>query len=273
MTFIRVLIARCIGALRKTRGDARLSDEIQTHLDLLADEHMARGMSPEEARFAARRTLGGVDQIKARHRDQRGFPSIEGWLQDVRFAFRLLRRERGFALTVTLVLGLGIGVYNLFFMVVYAHTLRGLPIPQANRVLYVSSLVDRVNDRGVSFRDFEDIRTAQQSFSGLVAFVSTSVNIGDEGRAPERFDGTYLTADGFSVLRLSPLLGRDFTAEDERPGAEPVVMLGASAWQSRYAGDPAIVGRRILVNGQPATVIGVMRDRSGFPATSTVWIP
>ncbi len=273
MTWLRVWVSRCAGLLRGTRQDARLADEIQAHLDLLADEHMSRGMAPEEARFAARRAFGGVDQIKSRYRDQRGFPSIESWRQDMRFAFRLLRRERGFTLTAVLVLAMGIGVNNLFFMLVYAHTLRGLPIRDAERVPSISSLVDHANDRPVSFRDFEDIRAVQRSFDGLAAFTQTPVNLGDEGRAPERFDATYVTANGFRVIGVSPTLGRDFTAEDDRPGAAPVVMLGRSAWESRYASDPSILERTVLVNGQPATVIGIMRDRSGFPSTSTVWLP
>jgi putative ABC transport system permease protein len=273
MTWIRVLISRCAGLLRRAPRDARLSDEIQAHLDLLADENVARGMSPEEARFAARRAFGGVEQIKSHYREQRGFPSIESWLQDVRFAFRLLRRERGFTLTVVLVLALGIGVNNMFFMLVYAHTLRGLQIPRADRVLHISSVADRANDRPMSLRDFEDIRSAQRSFDGLVAFVASPVNIGDEGRAPDRFDGAYLTVNGFKAVGVSPVLGRDFTTEDDRSGASPVVALGVSAWESRYGRDPSILGRTILVNGQPVTVIGVMPDRSGFPSTASVWLP
>jgi putative ABC transport system permease protein len=273
MTRIRVWWSRALDAVFRSRRDARLSEELQAHLDLLTEEHVAHGLSLKEARLAARKAFGGVDQVAARYRDQRGFPSVESWLQDVRFAFRLFRRERGFMLTVILVLAIGIGVNSMFFMLVYAHTLRGLPIREADRVLYVSSLVDRVNDRPMSFRDFDDLRATQRSFDGLVAFAQTPVNLGDEGRAPERLDGTYLTANGFRVIGVSPILGRDLTADDDRPGAAPVVMLGASTWESRYTRDPTILGRSVLLNGQPATVIGVMPDRSGFPSTSTVWMP
>src|SRR5262245_10789975 len=270
MSGIRVWWSRAIDLLIKRHRDERLSDEIREHLDLLAEEHVARGMPPDEARFAARRAFGGVEQVKSHYRDQRGVPSIESWLQDIRFAFRLLRRERGFTLTAVLVLAMGIGVNNMFFMLVYAHTLRGLPIRDADRVLSISSLVDHANDRLVSFRDFEDVSAVQRSFEGLAAFVQMPVNLGDEGRAPERFDATYVTANGFRVIGVSPILGRDFTAEDDRTGAAPVVMLGRSAWESRYTSDPAILGRTVLVNGQATTVIGVVPDRSGFPSTSNV---
>jgi predicted permease len=273
MTWMRVLISRCAGLLRGTGKDAQLADEIQTHLDLLTDEHMARGMSPEEARYAARREFGGAEQIKSRYREQRGFPSIETWWQDVRFALRLVARDRGFTLAAVLVLGIGIGVNNMFFMVVYAHALRGLPMPDAERVLFISSLADRANDRPVSFRDFDDLRAAQQSFDGLVAFTTTPVNVGDEGRSPDRFEGSYVTANGLSVAGVSPIIGRHFTADDDRSGAAPVVILGASTWESRYRRDPSLLGRSILVNGEPATVIGVVPDASGFPSTAMVWLP
>src|SRR5262245_30068899 len=188
MTSIRVWLSRALDLVFRRSRDARLADEIRDHLDLLTEEQLARGMPPDEARFAARRAFGGVEQVKSHYRDQRGFPSIESWLQDIRFAFRLLRRERGFTLTAVLVLAMGIGINNMFFMLVYAHTLRGLPIRDADRVMFVSSLVDRANDRPVSFRDFEDVAAVQRSFDGLAAFTQTPVNLGAEGRAPERFE-------------------------------------------------------------------------------------
>jgi putative ABC transport system permease protein len=273
MTRIRVWWSRVIDAVLRRRRDDRLSEELGTHLDLLTDDHIARGMTPEDARLAARKAFGGIDQVRARYRDQRGLPSIESLLQDIRFAFRLLRRDRGFALTAVLVLGIGIGVNNMFFMIVYAHTLRSLPIPQADRVMYVSTADDHTSDRGLSLPDFEDLSAVQKSFLGLAAFSSTPVALGDDGRAPERFDATYLSSNAFRLIGAQPILGRDFSADNDRPGAEPVVILGASMWQARYGRDPSILGRTVLVNGHATMVIGVMPDRSGFPTTATVWLP
>src|SRR5687767_5662764 len=125
---IRVFISRALDLLLRRRRDAQLSDEIQTHLDQLTDGYVARGMAPEEARRAALRTFGGVEQIKEAYRDQRGLPVVDALAQDVRFALRLLRRDRAFAVTALLVLGVGIGVNNMLFTIVNAHTLRGLPI-------------------------------------------------------------------------------------------------------------------------------------------------
>ncbi len=273
MTGFRVLISRCLGLLRGTRKDAQLTDEIQVHLDLLADEHVARGMSPEEARFAARRAFGGVDQIAMRYREQRGLPLVDALAQDVRFAFRILTRDRGFAATAIFVLALGIGVSNMFFTLTYAFKWRGLPIDRPERVLYLSTFDDRANDRPVSLLDLEDIRAAQRSFEGLAAYVNGVVTVGDEGRAPDRYDGAYVSANAFALVGVAPIVGRAPVADEDSPGAAPVALIGANVWKQRYDGVADIVGRSILINGSPATVIGVMPDRSGLPSIASVWLP
>lgn len=200
-------------------------------------------------------------------------PGLNALAQDARFAVRTLTRDRRFLLTAVLVLGLGIGVTHMFLTIVYAHTLRGLPIPRPDRVLYLSSIDDRAADRPMSRLDFEDLRASARSFQTLVAYTSVPVTVGDEGRAPDRFEGSYVSAGAFQTVGATPLAGRGFDEGDHRPGAAPVVMLGRAAWQARYAGDPALIGRTILLEGLPATVIGVMPERSGFPATASVWIP
>jgi putative ABC transport system permease protein len=273
MAMIRVIVSRMLDLVLRRRRDDRLDEEIQGHLELLSEEYRARGMTAADARAAARRAFGGVDQMKAMYRDQRGLPVVDAVSQDLRFALRLLHRDRGFALTVVAVLGLGIGVNNMLFTIVNAHTIRGLPIPRPDRVLYVSTVDARNADRGVSYPDFEDVRRAAQSFVGLSAFINAPVAVGGDGRSAERFDGTFVSANAFAVLGVQPILGRAFTAEEDQPGAPAVAVLGSGAWRSRYAGDRAIIGRSILVNGAPATVIGVMADRSGFPSTAQVWLP
>src|SRR5688500_16779405 len=115
MTRAQVLVSRLLDALLRRRRDSRLSEEITTHLELLTDDYVARGLTPNAARAAARRAFGGVDQLKAVYRDQRGLPIVDALAQDLQFAWRLLRRDRGFSVTAVLVLGLGIGVNNMLF--------------------------------------------------------------------------------------------------------------------------------------------------------------
>jgi predicted permease len=260
-----------VSFFRDRKGDA-LNEEIDTHLSLLEDDYRRRGMSAADARDAARRAFGGVHKVRQLHRAERGLTLIDGAGQDIKFAMRVLRRDRGFALTAILVLGLGIGVNNMMFTIIYGHTLRTLPIERPERVLYVSTFDERVPDRPLSYPDLEDLQAAA-NFSGFTAFINAPAAVSDEGRTPERFDSAYVTANAFDVIGRTLVMGRTFAPDEERPGAPLVTLLSRAAWQSRYGGDHAILGRTILVNGTPATVIGVVPDRSGFPSTAQIWLP
>ena len=270
---MRTLISRLLDLVLRRRRDDRLSEEVQSHLDLLTDEHIAHGLSPDDARLAARRAFGGVDQTKMRYREQRGLPVIGTLLQDFRFAIRGLARDRGFALTAIVVLGVGIGINNMFFTLVYAHKFRGVAIEDVERVMFISTFDDRGTNRLVSLPEFNDLQASVTSFSGLAAYANGVATVGDEGRAPDRFNAAYVTANAFPRLGVSPSLGRLPFPDHDRPGGEPVVLLGSDAWRQRYDGDPQILGRSVLINGSPATVIGVVPERSGFPSAASVWLP
>jgi predicted permease len=206
-------------------------------------------------------------------RDVWVWPALQDVAQDVRFAARLLARERRFALVAVLVLGVGIGVNNMLFTILNAHTIRGLPIDEPDRVLYVSTVDVQNMPGGVSFPDLTDLRAATQTFSAIAGFANVPVTIGEEGRAPERVGGAYLTAHAFDIVKVKPIAGRAFLPDEDRPGAAPVILLGNSLWQARYGGAPDIVGQSIRVNGSPATVIGIISDRSGLPSAAQAWLP
>jgi len=265
---MRTFISRLLDLVLHRQREDRLSDEVQAHLDMLTDEHVARGLSPDDARLAARKSFGGVDDARMSYREQRGLPIVERFIQDVRFACRVLIRDRGFAMTAILVLGVGLGVNNMFFTLVYAHKFRGVDITGVERVVHISTFDDRGTNRLVSLAEFHDLQAAT-SFSGLAAYVNGIATVGDEGRAPDRFNSAYVTANAFPLLGLSPSLGRLPFPDNDRPGGEPIVMLGSDAWRQRYNSDPQILGRSVLVNGSPATVVGIIPERSGFP--SAVW--
>ena len=273
MTSLRVLLSRLADVVVRGRRDRRLDDEIQTHLDLLAAEFVRRGMTPAEARLAARRSFGGVDQLKSVYRDQRGLPVLDALGQDVRFAFRLLRRDRGFALTALFVLAVGIGVNNMLFTILNAHTLRGLPIPAAHRVAAVANIDGRTQNRGVSYPDFEELRRSGRSFAGMMAMTNAPAIVTGDGRAAERIEAAYIAGNALSITGRQPVLGRAFSAEDERPGAAAVAVIGTGLWQERYSSDPAVLGRPLVVDGVPAAIVGVMDDRSGLPTTAPLWMP
>ncbi len=255
------------------RRDGDIAEEIDTHLALLEEDYRRQGLSDAEARNAARRALGGELKTRQAYSEQGRFHILDAFVQDAKFAIRTLWRDRTFALTATLVLGIGIGVNNMMFTLIYGSTLRGLPIDRADRVLYISTFDQRFPDRPLSFPDFEDLRTGTRSFIGLGAFVSMPLSVGDDGRVPERAEGAYTSAGALEIIGRAPILGRTFGANEDFPGAAPVAVLSRTIWQSRYGGDAGILGRSILVNGIAATVIGVMPDRSGFPSTAEIWLP
>jgi putative ABC transport system permease protein len=195
-------------------------------------------------------------------------------LQDLQFAVRLLIKDKWFTLVATLALALGIGVNATVFTFVNAVLLRGLPVDEPDRVLAIISR-DPVRDRqmGVSYLDFKDWRDATRTFSALAAYTSNVMNISEEGRAPERFNGVFISAGGFRVLGQAPMLGRDFLPEDDRPGAPAVVLIGGGVWKNRYGSDPSVVGRTVRVNDVPSVVIGVMPEGFRFPQQADVWQP
>jgi putative ABC transport system permease protein len=259
---------------RRSRSDNDLVEEIDTHLALIEDEYRRAGMSDDDARHAAQRRLGGVLKTRQVYREQRRWHGIDVFTQDVRIALRLLAHNRGYTLTLLSVLGLGIGVNNMMFTIIYGHTLRGLPIEARDRVLMASYTDERGATRPLSTGDFEDIRTHTAVFGHAAAFgPSAPVALGDRDRAPDRQLATYVTSDAFATLGIAPVLGRSFTNEDDRPGRPPIVILGGAAWRNRYASNPALLGKDVLIDGRPTTVVGIIPERSGFPTTAEVWLP
>jgi putative ABC transport system permease protein len=195
------------------------------------------------------------------------------FLQDLRFAVRLLVKDRGFTAVAVLALALGIGVNATVFTFVNAVLIRGLPFDDPDRIMSIGVRDARDRDRGLSYLDFEDWRAGTRSFSSLAVFNGATMNISDEGRTPEQFGGPYMSANGFKLIGQRPLLGRDFLPEDDRPGAAAVIILGNGIWKDRYGSDPSIIGRSIKVNGVPTTVIGVMPAGLKFPLNADLWQP
>jgi predicted permease len=260
------------GLLRRHRLDAELEEEIELHLNLLAEEHRRRGMSLRDARAAARRDFGGVEQVKEAYRDQRGSTWIDTFRQDLRFAARLLRKDRGFTIVAVAALALGIGVSNTCFTFAVATRLRGLPVEDSGRIMAIRTREGAGRDQGLSQRDFQELRRAS-SFDGIAAFSRMTATVIDAGMAPEQFPGLYLSSDAFRLLRVRPVLGRDFLPDDDSVGAPSTVMLGNEIWRSRYGGDPAMVGRTVGVNGVLTTVIGVMPEGFKFDYFAELWQP
>jgi hypothetical protein len=186
MIRLRTLLSRLAEFVFWQSRETRLDAEIEQHIEMLTDSLIARGVSPDQARLEARRQFGNVDALRMTHRDQRGFASVESLSQDLRFAVRILTRDRGFAIAAIVVLGVGLGVNNMFFTLVYAHKYRGLPITRADRVLAISVIDDRARDRPLTLAEFETLAHEQSTFASLAAYMPSVGTLGDEARAAAR---------------------------------------------------------------------------------------
>ena len=259
--------------LQRGRLEGELDNELRDHVEQQVSEHVRAGMSEREARRRARLDFGGLDHVKEMCRDVRGTRWIDETWQDVRFAVRLLVKERWFAAAAVLALGLGMGLTSTGFTVYDAMLRRGLPVDDPHRIMALTMRDANGRDHGISRLDFVDLRAGATSFGGLAAYSEPAMNVGDPGMATERVYGARVTANAFRLLGIEPALGRDFRPEDDRPGAPPVVMLGYGIWTSRYGADPEVVGRVVRVNATPATVIGVMPEGFAFPRWAELWQP
>jgi putative ABC transport system permease protein len=203
---------------------------------------------------------------------------LDNLLRDVKIGLRVLIKERTFCALAVVVLALGISGVTTMFSVVNGVMLRGFSFPNADRLVSLN-FVDPTTanffgvNGTVSAMDFEELLPQQKSFSALAAYLNGStVNLTVNGH-PQRYTGAYVTEKFLPILGMSPLMGRDFTAEDNVPGAAKVAILGYGIWQRDFAGDTAIVGKGVRINGKPATIIGVMPKGFAFPINEEIWIP
>jgi putative ABC transport system permease protein len=263
------LFVRLLALFRRRRLEEELSEDIRAHLEMAAAENLRRGMNPPEALEAARRSFGGIEQVKEEYRHARGIHWIETLAQDVRYGLRTLARTPTFSLTALGTLALGIGATTAVFSIVYAVLLRALPYPDPERLVWVTSVARSFPDQPevALFADFVELREQAESFSHIAAFSTTSNNFADAEGA-ERIANARVTADFLSTLGIQPALGRAFARVEEDPGNGRVVVLTHGYWQQRFGADESAVGREIFLDGEPYTVVGVLPPRFVFPLAS-----
>jgi len=194
-------------------------------------------------------------------------------LRDVRFAARLLVKNRWFTVMAVVVLALGIGANNAVFTIVNAVLLRNLPVPEAEQIMFLGTRDTQGRNMGVSLRDFEDWRAATRMFSGMSFLFNGAFNVGNEGLTPDQVPGAYVSANLFRMLGVSPVMGRDFTPAEDTPGTPIIVLISHTLWRQRYGGDPNIVGKYIRIIDRSGTIIGVMPEGMHFPFNANIWLP
>jgi putative ABC transport system permease protein len=278
MRWLYKLPLRLRSLLRRGRVEQELSEELRFHLDRLIEENLGKGMAAEEARYAALRELGGMEQIKEECRDMRRVNYIENLLQDVRYGARQLRRSLAFTAVAVLTLALGIGANTTIFGVINALLLRppaGIERPDQIVLVFLRSAHNEVG-MNVSYPEFRDWRDQNRVLSGLAAYHTVWLGLSAEGES-ERVQGAMASGNYFDVLGAKPALGRTFVPEEDRiPGAYPVAVVSYGLWKRRFGSDPRLLGRTIRINSHPFTVIGVAAP--GFKGTVAgespeIWVP
>jgi putative ABC transport system permease protein len=257
---------------RRKRMLNELDEDIQEHIARETQDNLDRGMSPEEARYAAMRKFGNVMQVKEEARDVWSLLWLEQLLEDMRFGLRLLRKNPGFTLVAILTLALGIGANAAVFSVVYAVLLRPLPYKDPASLLVLHETTPKVGDVSVSFPNFIDWRAASRTFRQMAAVQAVDFNLAGVTQ-PENISGDAVSPNFLSMMGVRPFLGRDFDASEEKPGTAPVLLLSYSLWQSHLGGDPNAVGKTITLDGRSFTIVGVLPPNYRSLDTTDVMLP
>ncbi|HYL77110.1 MAG TPA: ABC transporter permease [Bryobacteraceae bacterium] len=253
-----ILPLRLRSLFRHREVERELDEEIEYHLEKRIDAEKAKGLSAEDARYAALRAMDGMTQRKEECRQARGISAVESTMQDIRYGLRVLGKSPGFTAVAALSLALGIGANTAIFSLINAVMLRTLPVqnPEQLRVLGVTRGPDL--EYGFTYNHYRQFREHNQSFQDLAASSPVRLSVSVDGQVEPAVAGQMVSGGYFSVLGVNAEVGRTIGAQDDRvPKGHPVAMISDGFWKRRFARDPGAIGRRILLDGAPFTVIGV----------------
>ena len=275
--WIKAIGSRTRAWLSPLNTDQEFARELEAHLELLTEENVRRGMPAEDARRAARLRLGGLTQLKETNRELQGLPFLETFLQDARYALRMLRKNPGFTAVAVLTLALGIGANTAIFSVVYAVLLKPLPYKEPSQLFNVFQAQPQagIKSTGWSYANFEELREQNHVFSEMAGSQHHQLTLTGRGE-PSVVNASIVTATFFSVFAEKPLLGRVFLPQDGKPGAPPVVMLSENLWRAAFAADSNIIGTSINLDKRTFIVVGIMPAAFRFPLVTEseqLWIP
>jgi len=274
---LRIVAIRARALLRFDQVDADLRHEMREHVQRLVEANLARGLTLEAAREAARREFGPDLQLMEEARDARGVMWIVTAAHDLRYGIRLMRRAPGFSVAAMLTVALGIGATTAMFSLVYGILLRPLPYGSPDRLVNIwSTAPSRGLTRAyVGMANVYDWKARNHVFEGIGAVRAiANFNLVGQGAEPERLLGGRIAANLLPLLRVTPMLGRNFTEDEDEIGRERVALLSYGLWRRRFGGDPSIVGQSISLSGVPHTVVGVMGPDFAFPSRDyQIWTP
>jgi putative ABC transport system permease protein len=241
----------------RTRWDQELDAELRAHVELLEKENVRRGMAPEDARYAARREFGGLEQAKEAYREQRGLPFLETLLQDLYFAFRIFAKKPGFTAVAIATLALGIGANTAIFSVVHSVLLQSLPYPAADRLTVVWSIFSNEGRGPASGPELMYLRERSRLFEEFGGIWVQSGALTGDGE-PEHVRLGLVTSNFLSMLAAKPQVGRFFVPEEQGTFSAKSIILSDALWRHRFGANPRLIGQSIRLNGHPVTVVGVL---------------
>jgi predicted permease len=286
MRTIQVFFLRLADTFRKDtdQRDGGFTEELESHVRMHTEDNLRKGMSAEEARRNAVMKLGGIEQTKEIYHDRKSLPTLEVFVQDLRYGLRMLRKNPGFTAVAILSLALGIGANTTIFTVVNATLLNALPVRDLPRLVQLDTVDSktlvtqaRVEKLGMSYPNMKDYRRDSQVFADLSAYLPVLLTWSG-GAEPRQLQGELVSANYFDVLGLRPAMGRFFMPdEDTQPSGNDVAVLSYSLWTNKLGSDPGIVGKSLVLDAHPYTVIGVaprgFRGTLTFLSPEQVWVP
>lgn len=258
----------------RQRVEQDLDDELRSYQDMLADENTRAGMNAPDARRRAAVETGGIEQIKEQVREIRMGFSIDTLSRDVRFAVRVLLKQRAFSLTVLSLLAIGVAGTTAIFSVFNGLYLRPLPYQEPERLVNLDEKAPQWNleRTGVAYPDFDAWRERNQVFESVAVTAGAGLQISDGNRS-EMLQAAQATHDLLRVLKVNPLHGRWFLPEEDKPNAAKVAVLGYGLWQTRFGGNTNAIGQTIRLNAQPYTIVGVLPPGVDYPNRTEIWTP
>ena len=274
MRRLRALISRLAGLFKSARRDAEFSSEIESHLQMHMEENLRVGMSAAEARREAIMKLGGVEQAKEIYRERRGLPFLETLWQDLRYAARMLRNNPGFTAVATLTLALGIGANTAIFSIVNAVVLRPLPYKDSSRIVtfHTRTSMFPAFTLPLTWPAFQELRAQATPIEEAAAYWETDRTLTERDQ-PEVLPVTAVSSGFFEELGGSSEIGRLLSEQDRQPGQDRVAVISNRLWRTRFAEDPSVIGRKLILDKEIYTVIGVAAKGFAFPEGSEAWLP
>jgi len=272
MNHFRIFLIRCATLFRSRKLDAALEEELRSHIDLAIDENIARGMSRRQARTAALRSFGGVTQAREAYREQRGLPMLESLTRDIRYALRQLRKSPGFAATVILTLALGAGSVAAVFSVAYTVLLAPYGFSKPGQLVVWRETIQEVQTSSPvlpdNYRHYMNLKSRAHSIEDAAILQNSGFSVSSADGHPRETEGLAIAPNFFSVLGVTPALGRSFTAEEAQLGRDHEIILTWNGWQRYFGGDPSALGKTLRVGGVPETLVGVLPPSFRFPVVS-----